>query len=429
MECQSSMYLANEARFSVDERLFLSAALDEGGASVAHHRWHQASPLVTLLNASQRSLRSVDSCPEMPRRGEETGRIVRTNSIDMASRFLSRQERQAGPRDGGKSFYLNMMASTQNNSTSLDIDLYRPVGFNLSEIRRRRSLDPAPVIDLHKPVGLPIVSDVDTQRVKMRRHSFDLAPSLPTRSAPDSPASASRSNASSTKADNAKVFSCSQVLPAIQIAKQVQQSISRQGQIHQDDESTISSEGAAEDVSVASSQESDIITDERDLDDLDIDDELVDIGSSMRWESRPEDSNNNQYDSGSESDLCDEDYRPVRKGKEQGQRNSHSSNGDFSGKRNHASIQRKPEQVTASCVEQVSPSRVQPDPIEHHRARPRHRRPRSSEHITVNSSADQDVGKKKWRECLERSKARRNARSFDHAHTRSASVPSPSTCT
>lgn len=424
MDCLSSTHLANEARFSVDERLFLSAALDEGGASVAHHRWQQTSPLVTLLSsASQRSLRSVDSCPEMPRRGED-GRIERTDSIDMASRFLARQERQAGPRDGGKSFYLNMMASNQHNASSLDIDLYRPVGFNINEIRRRRSIDMTPAIDLHKPLGLPVGLDIGTQPVKVRRHSFDLAPCIPTRSAPDSPVSAPRSSASSTMADNPKLLSFNQIMPAIQIAKEAQHSIRHRSRRHADDESSISSEDAAEDASVVSSQESDIIADNRDLDDFDLDEDFVDHGSSMRCERRGHDSKPN--DSGSESDLSDEEYRAV--GKRHMDSHSQSRRGNFSAKRNHSSVHGEPEQDNSNSTEEHSPSRAQMDPIEQHRARPRSRRARSSEPFTVNSSPGPEIGKNKWRECLERSKARRNARSFEHVHPRTTSIPSRSSC-
>jgi hypothetical protein len=336
----------------------------------------------------------------------------------MASRFLARQERQAGPRDGGKSFYLNMMASNQHNTTSLDIDLYRPVGFNLHEIRRRRSLDPAPMIDLHKPIGLQ--AGLETQPLKVRRHSFDSAPSLPTRSAPDSPVSAPRSNASSTMEDNAKLLSFNQVMPAIQIAKEAQNSISRRSQVHSDDESSISSEEASEDVSVASSQESDIVVDDRDLDNFDLDEDFVDRGSSTRRESHGEDPNYKTYDSASESDLSDEDYPVVRKG--QRHNNSHS-------RRNHPGIHRKPEQTNNGCVEEHSPSDVQIDPTVRPCVRPRPRRARSSERFMGNTSAGPEDGKKKWRECLERSKARRNPRSFDQVHPRSSSTPSPSQCT
>ncbi len=397
MESQlSSTSLASEARFQVNQHFSTSAA-NVRSTHAANQRWQheQPSPLATFMaSGSQRSTRSFDSCPEMPRRRQDGG-MIRSNSMDMASQFLVKKDRQTSLRDGGNSFYLNMVASNQNKTSTLDIDLYRPVGLNLNEIRRRRSVDLASTIDLRKPVGLDPTS-MQTQ-TRTRRYSFDMAPSLPTRSAPESPESSINSPTSATRKELVTVSSYDQTIRAFQLAKERQRVPIQQIKVEMDDN-----------YSVGSSEESEIPQDDdneydHDPDDLDL--ECVHHEENILLRCRKEETYHKAYDSDSESDLSADD--PDKNGFD-----GHGSTESLESFTN-----RKPD--PKGFTGHLSPNRIQMEPDG---SRPRPRRARSSENLL--SPSNQDNGRQKWRKCLEQSMAQRNSGSFSNINRRSLS-PSP----
>jgi len=396
---QSPTSLASESRFRVDGQSYFYASLDDrlGGNSQSHQRWQHESPLAAYMaNGSQRSTRSFDSCPEMPRRVQDNG-MIRSTSMDMVSRFLVKKNGQTTLRDGGKSFYLNMVASNMHNAVSHDIDLYRPVGLDINDIRRRRIFGTTPAIDLHKPVGLNTVQDI-----RPRSYSFDMAPSLPTRSAPESSQSRPSSRDLATNKDFSGVSTSSydQTKRTFQIANNHDRphayTLEQQIKMSTNDDDA----HPEDDLSAASSQESDIPSNYGNLD-IESDDEYQERGEYRKT-----------HDSDSESDLSDDDsgmtpaevvppkvFMQV-----------------LSGNRSASLIQRKPD--PDGLTSHLSPNRVQIEPPGSKECKTH--RERSSEGMH-HRSLSQDTGKQKWRQCVERSKAQRNSSPFNNVSRRSLS--------
>lgn len=418
----SSTSLASESRFRVNGYSCIPGTLgdEEEGNSLLYynHRWQRESPLVAYMaDESQRSMRSFDSCPEMPRR-DQGGGMIRSNSMDMASRFLKPKDGQIGPRDGGKSFYLNMVASSQLNAHSIDIDLYRPVGLNINEIRRRQLLDTSPAIDLHKPLGL------DALGPRTRSYSFDMAPSLPARSAPESPQSTYSNNSTmaANKNEIPPVPAYDRTIRAIHIANERHM---KSNFVDHEIESFTETPDDDEDFSVCSSQESDMPSERGDVEsDFPSDDGELDFMESLdEYPSRGQSLSllanvrheghykyQKTYDSDSESDLSDDDCRIARVPRAVSTtpvQTIVSSLGarkpDPDGLTKHLSPNRAPLDPTGTCTG------------------PRPRRALSSERI--HSSVSQESGNQKWRQCLERSMAQRSSRSLSNVNGKSGSPP------